>query len=149
MSHKPTALAAAIAVAIVAPPALARAYHSQSLDDLIARCSTVNTATLPQASLSRYGIDGNSNTGLLSCVVQKHAPGQEPENVPARVSAEYHTTGQPPEAVDIRESRGDGRFITYLGTYTLRTDGPLVFRVRIAAGGETVEMNFDDQTPSI
>lgn len=144
----PGALLLALAAAAVAPSTEARVYHTQSMDHMVVRCSTVNTALLPQTSLSRYGIDGNKKTGLLSCVVQKQQPGQEPVSVKAHVNAQYHTIGEAPDPVHIKEDRSAG-FVAYVGTFPVRTSYPITFRVDVKAGGESVEMNFDDQTPSM
>lgn len=138
----------AAAAAAVASPASARAYHSQSLDGLVARCSTVNTTTLPRESLERYGVEPDDERGLLSCVVQKQKPGLRPENVQAQVDAEYSLTGQPPREIELREVR-ENNLVTYLGTYPVRTEGPLVFSIELQVDDARVEMNFDDQSPHL
>jgi hypothetical protein len=127
--------------------AWARTYQTQTLDGLTVRCTTVNTSTLPQAALERYDVRQDAERGLLSCVVQRQQPGHEPENVPARVSAQYHVIGQPPDPIEIREVR-EQNLVTYLGTYRVRSSYPLVFQVGIAVPEVgSLQLEFDDQTP--
>lgn len=133
------------AATLPAGSALARAYHSQSLDGLIARCSAVNTTTLPAASLKQYEVEPDPETGLLSCVVQHQMPGAEPDNVQAQVEATYHPIAQPPEAIRMREVRR-GDLVTYLGTYPVRSEYPLQFNITLAVPDVgNVEMHFTDQ----
>ena len=147
----PVALAVAIA-AVAAVSAQGRAYQNESLDGLVARCTTVNTSTLPQASLELYGIRGSEGQGLLSCVVQRQPqdPGEpeEPRNVEATVRATFHSIGQAPEPIDIREVREEN-LVTYLGTYPVRGRDTLVFDVEVEVEDAALEMSFDDRTPHI
>lgn len=142
------AISSGIAAMALSGPAWTRAYHSQTLDGLIARCSTINTSTLPVASLKRYDVEADADKGLLSCVVQKRDDQLEPQNVRARVEAEYHPIGQVPEPIEIRQVR-EQNLVTYLGTYSIRGESPLQFNVVMAVDDEAVEMNFDDQSPQL
>lgn len=141
--------AAFTVVGALSGEAAARAQQNRALDGLVARCTTVNTSTLPQASLERYGVGADEDQGLLSCVVQKRTPGQAPRNVEARVSAEYHAIGQAPEAIPMREVR-EHDLVTYLGTYAVPGRFPLQFRVSVTVpGAGTVELELDDRTPRL
>ena len=130
---------------------LSRAYHSRAIDDgLTARCTTVNTSTLPQEVIERYEISGDENTGLISCVVQQSVPpAAVPQNMPADVYVEFNPIGQAPEPVAVRQVL-DGDFLTYLGTYQVHGNDTLQFHVTISVDDTgTLEMNFEDQQPRL
>lgn len=137
-------LTAALTTASVAH---GRAYHTETVGDLVARCSTVNTTSLPEKSLELYGVSGSRDTGLASCVLQAQAPGNEPENRQAQVEIRYYTPGQTPRPADVREVR-EGDLVTYLATYPIRSEDPLQFEVTIELeGAGTSQLQFTDHQP--
>lgn len=139
----------ASALLLTGQPAMARAYSNKEVDGLTVRCTTINLASLPEASRQRYGVSGGPDEGLLSCVVQAPARGSTPENVQADVHAEFHPIGQAPQPVPMREVR-EGDLVTYLGTYPVEGSHPLQFSVSLAVpGAGTAELTFDDPHPRL
>lgn len=127
----------------------ARSYQTEYLDGHIVRCSTVNTTTLPAASLEQYGLNADPGQGLLSCVAQEDRQQLEPQNVPANVRARVRPLGQRYQEISMRELEIDG-LVSYLGVYPVVSGAPLRFEVKIdvpRVGGILLE--FDDLEPAL
>ncbi|MFU8815341.1 MAG: DUF4426 domain-containing protein [Pseudomonadales bacterium] len=126
-----------------------RAYQTEFLDGLIARCSTVNTSTLPEASLQQYRIDADPRRGMISCVVQEEREELDPINVPAHVRARYNPVGFVPEEIDMRPVKVND-LISYIGTYDIRAAETLQFEVLIEVQGVgRLVLAFDDLDTSV
>lgn len=132
-----------------APSSWARAYQTELLDGLIARCSTMNTSTLPEASMQQYRIQADPRRGLISCLVQKDQQELQPENVPAHVRARYRRVGMVPEEIDMRSVEAND-LISYIGTYSIGTAETLQFEVLVEVQGVgRLVMAFDDHDPAL
>lgn len=141
-------LLAAMLLGPAAAPARASAYHTEPLNGLIARCSTIVATQLPEQSLARYEVEADRNRGLLSCVVQPRDGDAVPDNVEAELRASYRPIGQAPQPLDIRQVR-EGNLVTYLGTYRISGSEPIQFDVRIEVEGRAERrFRFTDRTPA-
>lgn len=152
MSRAPTqglAFAICLSLLLFAGSAAARSYQTEFLDGYIARCTTVNTSTLPEASLARYRLQADPRRGLLSCVVQEDRQELEPEMVPANVRARYRSVGRMFEEIPLREFVIND-MVSYLGIYDIRTAETLQFEVMISvAGAGRMLLQFDDLNPHL
>jgi hypothetical protein len=127
----------------------ARSYQTEIIDSHIARCSTVNTATLPEASLQQYRLEPDAGRGLLTCLIQEDRQEFEPENVSAEVRARVRPVGQVWQEIDMREVRVND-MVSYLGTYPTRGEEVLQFDVVInAPGAGRMRLQFDDLDPQL
>jgi hypothetical protein len=130
-------------------PAAARAYHTETLDGHVVRCSTVNTTSLPEATLAQYRLQSHPRRGLLTCLLQQERQELEPANVPADVRARVRPVGHVWEELSIREVVIND-LVSYLGTYDIETAETLQFEVMIsAAHAGQLLLRFDDLDPQI
>jgi hypothetical protein len=127
----------------------ARSYQTEVVGNHIARCSTVNTATLPEASLQQYRLAADPSRGLLNCMVQLDKQEFEPENVRAEVRARYRPVGRVWQEFEMREIRMND-MVSYLGTYSTRGEEALQFDVMVdAPGAGRIRLQFDDLDPRL
>jgi hypothetical protein len=132
---------------VAAATAGARSYQTEVMDGHLVRCSTVNTGTLPEASLEQYRLRPDPNRGLLTCLVQRDQV--EPENVPAEIRARYRAVGQTWEELDLREIRTNDQ-VSYLGIYDIRREETLQFEVMAEVPNVgRVLLQFDDLDPQL
>jgi hypothetical protein len=152
MSRAPTqvfACAICLPLLVFAGSAAARSYQTEYLDGYIARCSTVNTSTLPEASLAQYRLEPDPRRGLLTCLVQEDRQELEPENVSADVRARFRTVGHTFEEVSMREVVTND-LVSYLGVYDIRQAETLQFEVVISLpGAGRLRLQFDDLDPQL
>jgi hypothetical protein len=140
----------AFVLALVPAAAFPRAFHSVDSGDVTVRCSTVNSTSLPEASLQRYAIDGDPAVGLFSCVLQRSHAQESPEHLHGDVTVHYHSIGQTPAEIPLREVLDDRDLVTYLGTYRVPDEFPLTFRVSVESDDiGSLEFTFDDNEPQI
>jgi hypothetical protein len=134
----------ALPLLLAAPLADARSYQVEYLDGHIARCSTMNTATLPEATLQQYRISADAQRGLLTCLVQEDRQELEPENVPAEVRARYRPVGHTWQEIPMQQIAIND-LVSYLGVYDLQRAENLQFEVMVTvpAAGRML-LQFDD-----
>lgn len=134
-------------LATIAGPALGHSYQTEVIDGHIARCTTINTTALPEASLQEYRLERDADLGLMTCMAQKNDPGLEPQNVPIQIRARVRPVGRTWNEIDLRAIRTNG-LISYLGTYSIQRAEALQFEVMVEVPGVGgTKLQFDDLEP--
>jgi hypothetical protein len=134
---------------LAAGTAAAASYQTEYLNGHIVRCNSVNTATLPEASLEQYGLRPDPGQGLLTCLAQEEEQQLEPANVPANVRARYRPLGQAWQEISMREVEADG-LVSYMGLYPVHPGGTLTLRFEVMIDVPRVGrmlLEFEDLEP--
>jgi hypothetical protein len=136
---KACALALACVAGSSANMAFASTYVTETVDDYTVRCSTVRSDTLPDTILERYGIAGDKQRGVLSCVVQRANPDGSMSNQKADVQVRIENLMQVASTPEVRELL-EGDNITYLASYEIPVDTVLQFEVTLSPQGTDIEI---------
>jgi hypothetical protein len=136
-----------LALSALPGSAAARSDETFEFDGIEVRCSTINSATLPEASLERYDIDGSRDRGVLSCMVYRTSGDGPPENIRASVEAAHHSIGETPRPLPMRATEAND-LVTYVGTYPVESQYPIQFSIDVdVAGQPPVSMDMRDLQP--
>ncbi len=126
-------------------------YEKVTQDTITVRCNTVNTSFLPKASLQRYQVEAERETGLLSCTVQRPTDAGGVENIRADVQARVENFYGVTTDVNMRQiSVSDERYdVSYIGTYDIPYDNVMTFTIKVSAAqlDRPVTVEFKDQQP--
>jgi hypothetical protein len=112
------------------------ANHSEIVGGETIRCSAINSTQIPDEVIARFGISGDSATGVLSCTSPNDA----------ELQASYRVVGTASQAIELEEVL-DESYPTWIGTYDDTAMLPLNFTITVNVGGQpAATFEFDTKS---